>query len=88
VEEAHLEHVVDTDQHLLEVEGLADKILRSGFQGAELLRGLCGDHEDGQVTAELDFLQALHHLEAVHPGHLEVEQDQVVVVDAVELADL
>ena len=49
---------------------------------------LRGDHEDREVTAGLDLLQALHDLEPVQAGHLQIEQNQVVVVLAVQRADL
>ena len=49
---------------------------------------LGGDDEDRQVAVRFDFLQAFHHLEPVHPGHFEIEQDQVVAVVAVQPADL
>ncbi len=34
-----------------------------------------------------DFLEAFHHLEAIHARHLQIEQDQVVAVLAMKLAD-
>ncbi len=49
---------------------------------------LGGDHEDRKIAVRFDFLQAFHHLESVHAGHLKIEQDQVVAVLAVKLADL
>ena len=47
---------------------------------------LGGDHQDGQVPVPFDFLEAFHHLESVHAGHLQIEQDQVVPILAMELA--
>ena len=77
---------MDARQHLGEIEWLADEILRSGPERAQLVIRLGGDHQDGQVAVPFDFLQAFHHLESVHDGHLEIEQDQVVAVLAVKLA--
>ena len=80
--------VVDPHQHLDDVERLADEVLGAGLAARAACGGLGGHDEDRQVAVRLDLLQALHHLEPVHAGHLEVEQDQVVAVLAVELADL
>jgi hypothetical protein len=49
---------------------------------------LGGNHEHRQVGVGRVGLEAFHHLEAVHAGHLQVEQDQVVAVLAVQRADL
>ncbi len=40
--------------------------------------GLGGDDENRQQGARIDFLEVFHHFEPVEPGHLQVEQDQVV----------
>ena len=88
VKQAHLEHVVDARQHLGEIERLADEVLRAGLERAQLVVRLRGDDQHRQIAVRLDLLQAFHHLEAVHARHLEIEQDQVVAVLAVQLADL
>ena len=75
---------LDFDQ----VERLADEILCAGLQRAQLVAGLGGDHEDRKVAVRVVGLEAFHHLEAVHAGHLQVEQDQVVAVLAMQRADL
>jgi hypothetical protein len=49
---------------------------------------LRGDREDRKIAVLFDFLQAFHHLESVHAGHLQIEQDQGVTALAVKLADL
>ncbi len=84
--QADFQHVVDARHHLGEIEWLGDEIFRSGPERAQLVIRLGGDHEHRQVAALFDFLEAFHHLESVHGGHLEVEQDQVVAILAVKLA--
>ena len=64
------------------------KSFAPALQRAQLVIGLGGHDEHRQVAVFLDFLQPVHHLEAVHARHLEIEQDQVVAVLAVKLADL
>ena len=88
VQQPHFQHVVDARQHFGQIERFADEILRAGFQRAQLVARLGGDHEDRKIAVRFDFLQAFHHLESVHAGHLQIEQDQVVAVLAVKLADL
>ena len=48
---------------------------------------LGGNGQHRQVAIRFDFLQAFHHLEAIHAGHPQIEQDQVVVVGAMQGAD-
>src|SRR5437764_6704494 len=45
------------------------------------------DHEHRQVSIVFDSREGFHHLETVHVRHLEIEQDQVVAVLAVKLAN-
>ncbi len=52
------------------------------------MSGLCGQHDDRQVTVGLVGLERFHYLEAVHDRHLQVEQDQVVAVLPMQGADL
>ena len=47
-----------------------------------------GQHEDRKVAFRFDPPEVVQHLEAVQAGHLEIEQDQVVAVSLVQLADL
>ncbi len=63
-------------------------ILRPGFQRAQLVPREGCYHENRKITVGLDLLQALHHLESVHAGHLKIEQDQVVTILAVKFAAL
>jgi len=88
IEQAHFEHVMDALVHFQQVEGLADEVARAGFQGRDLETRLGGKRQHRQVAAFFDFLQAFHHLETVQAGHLQVEQDQVVVMLAVQRTDL
>jgi hypothetical protein len=87
VEEADLEHVVDSEQHLGEVKGLAHEVAGAGLQRAQLVIGLRGDDEHRQPGPPLEVFQVLHDLEAVHDRHVEVEQDERVAVCEVQLAD-
>src|ERR1019366_5236838 len=88
VQQAHLQNIVNARPQLGQIERFADEILRPGLQRAQLVIRLRGDYEDRQVAVLFDFLQAFHHLESVHAGHLKIEQDQVVAVLEVKLADL
>jgi hypothetical protein len=49
---------------------------------------LRGQRQHRQVAALFDFLQAFHDLEAVQAGHLQIQQDQVVAMLAVQRAYL
>ena len=88
MQEPHFQNVVDARPQLGQIERFADEILRAGFERAQLVIRLRGDHEDRKIAVSFDFLQAFHHLESVHARHLEIEQDQAVTVLAVKLADL
>ena len=48
---------------------------------------LGGDHQHRKVAIRFDFLQSFHHLKAIHAGHLQIEQDQVIAVFAMQIAD-
>ena len=67
--------------------GLLTKSLAPALQRAQLVSRLGGDHEHRKIAVRFDFLQAFHHLESIHAGHLQIEQDQVVVVIAMQRAD-
>ena len=88
VQQPHFQHVVDARLDFDQVERLADEILRAGLQRAQLVAGLGGDHEHRQVAVRIVGLEGFDHLESVHAGHLQVEQDQVVAVLAMQRADL
>ena len=88
VQKSHFEHVVDARVDLQKVERFADEVLGPGLQSAELVAGLSGQHDDGQVAVKRADLQAFHDAEAVKTGHFNVQQDQVVGVLAVQGTDL
>ncbi len=71
-----------------QIEGFADEILGAGLQGAQLVARLGGNHQHRQVGVGRVGLETFHHLESIHAGHLQVEQDQVVVVLAMQGTDL
>ena len=87
VQQAHFQHVVNTRFGFHQVKWFADEILRAGGQRPQLVARLGGDHEYRKIAIGFDFLQAFHHLEAIHAGHLQIEQNQVVVVVAMQRAD-
>jgi hypothetical protein len=84
VQQPHFEHVADARPDLDQIERLADEILCAGLQRAQLVTGLGGDHEDRKVIVRIVGLERFNHLEPVHAGHLQVEQDQVVAVPAMQ----
>ncbi len=45
---------------------------------------LGGKHDDGRVGVRLVRLETFQYLESIHAGHLQIEQDQVIAVLAVE----
>jgi hypothetical protein len=67
---------------------LLTKSLAPLFRARSFVIGLRRQHQDGQIAARLDFLQAFHHLESIEAGHQDIEQDQVVAVFAVKLLNL
>ena len=87
VQQPHFQHVVDARLDFDQVKRFADEILRAGGERTQLVARLGGDHEHRKIAIGFDFLQAFHHLEAIHAGHLQIEQDQVVVVVAMQRAD-
>jgi hypothetical protein len=87
VQQTHLDHVVDAGFYLHEIEGLADEVLGTGLQRAQLVARLRREHDDRQVIVRLVGLEAFHHLKSVHARHLQVEQNQVIAVLAVQGAD-
>ena len=56
VQQAHLDHVMNPQQHLREVERFADKILRARLKRPELVIRLGGLHEHGEIASGFDFL--------------------------------
>jgi hypothetical protein len=77
---------VDTGQHLGQIKRFADKVFRPGFECAQFFCRLGGDDQNGQIAACFDFVQTFHHIEAAQTRHLKVQQDQIVVVLAVQFA--
>ena len=77
---------MDARPELDHVEGFRDEVLGAGLQRAQLVPRLGGDHDHGQVSVGVAGLQAFHDLESVHDRHLQVEQDQVVLVFTVHRA--
>ena len=75
---------LDFDQ----IERLADEILGPLLQGAQLVTRLCGQHNDRQVIIRIDRFKGFHYLESIHARHLQIEQDQVVMVLAMQRTDL
>jgi len=50
--------------------------------------GLRGEYKDWKVTILGICLEAFHYLESIHAGHLQIEQDQIVAIRAMERTDL
>jgi hypothetical protein len=66
-------------QHLLGAEGLAEVVVRAERQAVDgVLRvGARGEHDHGQAAGAGAGAQLTDQLEAVHPGHLDVADDEV-----------
>ncbi len=77
---------MDTCPQFGEIERFADEILGAGFESAQFVSRLRRDHDHRKIAALFDFLQSFHHLEAIHAGHLEIEQDQRIVILPVKFA--
>lgn len=73
-------HAVDACLDLDQIEWLADEILRAGLQCPQLMARLSGDDEYRKVAGGFYFLQAFQHLKAIHAGHFQIEQNQIVEV--------
>ena len=69
----------DAGDDLFESEGLGDVVVTTGTQTGHLVLGgvLCGQEEHGGGGAV--FAQAAGHLEAVHAGHHDVQDNEVGV---------
>ena len=67
----------DAGNHLIQREGLGHVVVAAGTQAGDLVFGgvLRGEEEDGDGASEL--AQAAGHLEAVHAGHHDVEDNQI-----------
>ena len=76
MEEADFDDVVDAEEDFGEFEGFADEVFGAGFEGADFVVGLGSDDEDGKVAVGFDGFEFGHDFEAVHAGHLQVEQDE------------
>ena len=87
MQQPHFEHVGDPQQHLGEIEGFADEILRPAAQRPQLAAGVGGDDQDREVAAGFQRRKLLHDLEPIQSWHVQVQKDQVVVVQAVQFAD-
>src|SRR5665647_612086 len=87
VQQAHFQHVVDAPLDFDLVKRFGYEIFRAGGQRPQLVARLGRDREDWRITLGFDVLQAFHHLETIHAGHLQIEQNQVVVVGAMQRAD-
>ena len=70
-----------------QIEGFTDEVLGARLQRTQLVARLCREHDDRQVGVRRIRLQAFHHLEAIHGGHLQVEQNQVITVLSMQGAD-
>src|SRR6266508_741219 len=76
----NLQHVVNPEENLLQIEGFGEEVLRSSGQSfpLDLGRDVGGEYQDGQIAARRDqSCQLVHHLEAVEVRHEQVQKDQV-----------
>ena len=87
MEEADFEQIVNAHQHFGRIEGFADEVLGSRLQRPQLVRRIRSHDQHREVVVRLDRLEAVHHREAVHTRHLQVEDNQVVAVLAMQGAD-
>src|ERR1700685_2029174 len=87
MQQTHFENVVDAGPQLGQIYRFADEVLGSRLQSPQLVGRLGSNDQDGQVTVRFDFLEPLHHLESVHDGHLEIQQNQIVGSFEVHFAD-
>jgi hypothetical protein len=80
------ERVLEEEEHAVGVERLLEEVVGAGLGGFDgrLDRAVAGDHDDRGARVEL--AQAPEGVEAVHPGHLDVEEDEVRA-EAVVLRD-
>ena len=77
LQQLDLEVVLDPQQHLGEIEGLAQKVARSGTKRPKLcLRGVIGGQDDDRKP-QLPPVQLADHLYAVWRRHVQVEQQEV-----------
>ena len=88
VQQTHFQHVANTHQHLGQLKRFADEILRACPERAEFVIRLGGDDKHRKIAVRFNFLEPLHHLKPIHAWHQKIEQDQVVAILEVELADL
>src|SRR5256886_2962481 len=91
VQRALPEQHLGADEQLLRVEGLAQVVVRSGGQAAELRVAIARGREDHDRDEPMDGmgLELLAHRYAVEPRHVDVEKDEVRLVsrDRIERLD-
>jgi hypothetical protein len=87
IEEPRFEQRADAEQHFIGVVRLADEVLGAAGQRllARLRRHVAGHHQDREIARFGDLIELVHHLEAAHLGHVQVEQDQVRTALHVEI---
>ena len=88
MQQAHFQHAMNSRQHITQIKRFADEILGAGPERTQLVIRLRGNHQHRKVAVRFNLLKRLHHLEAIHAGHLKIEQDQVVAVFEVQPTDL
>ena len=80
VQASGLDQVADPEQHLAGVERLGEEVPGAPGQrlALDLRIGVGRDHQDGEVVLARDRgADRVQHLDAAHPRHVEIEDDQV-----------
>jgi hypothetical protein len=75
-------------QDIGETKRLTEEVVGSRFQRRKPQSWIGGDDQDGNPTRLLGLTQLLHDLEPRHSRHLEIEQDQVIVILEMQGRDL
>ncbi len=72
--------VLDGDEDPVQVQGFADEIERTLLDAVHgrVDIGVAGDHDHRRLHPVLD--EFLEHFRAVHPGHLDIAEDGVVLL--------
>ena len=78
---------MDACLHLDQIEGFGDEVFGPRLQRAQFVARLRGDDQHRHITISFDFPQGVHDLESIHVRHLQIEQNQVVVMRQVQGAD-